>query len=253
MKINKKPIIIAFLLAIIATFGVYKYIQSISIDEEEEIAYSEVYIAANDIKSKTEIDDTMIKLQRIESKYVLKNAVLNANDIIGKIVSQEIIQGEQILYNRLLVEENNEAFAYKIPIEQRAISIEVNGVNGVAHFIRPGDHVDVILFKAEEEKDEKGTTVIYPGIAKTILQNILVIAIDQDTNSSLNDDSKNGIINEEETEMARVTFSLTPEDSEKLLVANMTGEIRLTLRNPEDSESVDTNGAIADDMVPKRK
>lgn len=246
MKINKRITIIAILLAIITTFGLYYYIQSIKSNSEEE--FVEVYVANQDIPAKTQLDETMIVLKKIDAKYVVNNAILKDGNILGKYASERIIGGEQIISDRLL-ESNDAKFSYKIPKDKRAISIGVNGIDGVAHLIIPGDYVDVLVYKAEENDDN----VTYPDIAKVVLQNVLVLAIDRDNNNTIVNNANNENNAESQDAMKIVTFALSPSDSEKLFVGDLSGEIRLALRNPEYNESIDTSGAIIDDIIPKRE
>lgn len=248
MKVNKRITIIAILLAVITTFGLYYYIQSIKSNSEEE--FVEVYVAKQDIPEKTQLDETMIVLKKIDSKYVLGNAILKDGNILGKYASERIIVGEQIISDRLL-ESNDTKFSYKIPKDKRAISIGVNGIDGVAHLIKPGDYVDVLVYKAEENNDNDYVT--YPDIAKVVLQNVLVLAIDQDNNNTIVNNTNNENNTESQDAMKIVTFALSPSDSEKLFVGDVSGEIRLALRNPDYIGTVDTSGAIMDDIVPKRQ
>lgn len=250
MKVNKRITIIAVLLAVITTLGLYYYIQSIKSNSEEE--FVEVYVAEQDIPAKTQLDETMIVLKKIDAKYVVNNAILKDGNILGKYATEKIIGGEQIVSDRLL-ESNNAKFSYQIPEDMRAISIGVNGIDGVAHLIKPGDYVDVLVYKTEEEKEENYDKVIYPNIAKVVFQNVLVLAIDQDNNNTIVNNANNENNTESQDAMKIVTFALSPSDSEKLFVGDLSGKIRLALRNPDYNGAVDTSGAIMDDIIPKRE
>ena len=51
----------------------------------------------------------------------------------------------------------------------KAVTIRVNDVEGVAGFVLPGDHVDVVLTR---QQDKNAT-------ADVVLQNVRVLAVDQ--------------------------------------------------------------------------
>ena len=53
----------------------------------------------------------------------------------------------------------------------KAVTIRVNDVEGVAGFVLPGDHVDVVLTRQAEDKTVAATDVV--------LQNVRVLAVDQ--------------------------------------------------------------------------
>ncbi len=98
--------------------------------------------------------------------------------------------------------------------EMRASTISVNGVSGVAGFVLPGDHVDVMLTRSGEGSEGGLLTDI-------LLQNIKVLAIAQDANE---DRSKPGVV-------SVVTFELTPVQSQKLVLAMRLGQLSLALRH----------------------
>jgi pilus assembly protein CpaB len=98
--------------------------------------------------------------------------------------------------------------------EMRASTISVNGVSGVAGFVLPGDHVDVMLTRTGEGGEGALLTDV-------LLQNIKVLAIAQDANE---DRSKPGVV-------SVVTFELTPVQSQKLVLAMRLGALSLALRH----------------------
>ena len=59
--------------------------------------------------------------------------------------------------------------------EMRASTIRVNDINGVAGFVLPGDHVDIMLTRSAGGSEANLLTDI-------LLQNVKVLAIDQDAN-----------------------------------------------------------------------
>jgi len=59
MKLDKRIIIFAVVLAAITTFGIYKYLESLK-PEEVEVTYVEVWVAKETIPAKVKITDAMI-------------------------------------------------------------------------------------------------------------------------------------------------------------------------------------------------
>ena len=101
----------------------------------------------------------------------------------------------------------------------RASSIEVDKVSGVSGFVLPGDRVDVIL------------TVKRPGsaqdaVAKTILQNIEVLAAGEKTQQK----------GDKVITVQAVTLLVDPEGAQDLALARSEGKLHLALRNPTDDE-----------------
>ena len=127
-----------------------------------------------------------------------------------------IAQGELMLASKL------SDFGEKVTIVQslgpnsRAIAIKVNAETGVGGFVTPGDRVDILLTQG---RDKTLKTV-------TILQNIRVIGVDQEANE-----------NTDRPEIARtVTVEVSPNDGQKLALAQKAGTLSLTLRTLEETE-----------------
>lgn len=247
MKISKKIIIFAILLAAVTTYGVYYYLNSIR-ETASQAKYVEVLVATGNIPAKTKIDKSMVKVEKVAEEYAHKNAVTNMGQINGKYTIERILEGEQILSGRIVdLEKIN--FSYQIPEGKRAATIKVNDVNGVADLIKPGDYIDVLVFVSQREIEGNSTTTIYPDITKMVLQNVLVLAIDKESGSDENKESK---VTEQEQER-KVTVAITPTESEQLVLADETGKIHLALRNPNEKAVEKTPGAILKDIIPERE
>ncbi|MEQ8156617.1 MAG: Flp pilus assembly protein CpaB [Clostridiaceae bacterium] len=238
MNLSKKIISIAAVLALCVTIGVYSFVKSVKVSSGN--SYLEVYVAKKDIPEKTKIDETMVALEKIDSKYVLKNAVLDRGNIIGKITTEKIVQDEQIVSDRI-EDLNKSSFSYNIPEDKRAVTISVDGVNGVAFLLNKGDFVDVMVYEGKQEINK----VSYPETAKMILKKVQVLAVDE--NSSTSDDSQKS-----QQTQKKVTLALSSADAEKLLLADSFGKIRLALRNPDTDNTDATPGAVRDDILPQK-
>ena len=120
-------------------------------------------------------------------------------------------QGELVLMNKV------SNFGEKVTIVQtlkpgyRAMAINVNAQTSVGGFVTPGDDVDIMLTTS----DQRGLRAV------TILQNIRIIGVDQQADET-----------QEQAVVARtVTVEVTPEESQKLALAQSAGTLSLTLRN----------------------
>ena len=108
----------------------------------------------------------------------------------------------------------------KVADGMRAYSISINDVSGVAGFLLPGDKVDVLLTRrpAQGNNDDLITDVI--------LQNVVVLGIDQ-----LADEQRDKPV------IARTaTVEVTPEDAQKLALAQQIGTLSLALRGYTNNE-----------------
>jgi pilus assembly protein CpaB len=92
------------------------------------------------------------------------------------------------------------------------MAIRVNDVSGVAGFVTPGDRVDVLMTRRLDDGEMMTTTV---------LQDIVVRGTDQ-----LADEDQ------DKPNVARtITAEVSPEEAQRLALAQQAGTLSLTLRN----------------------
>ena len=116
----------------------------------------------------------------------------------------------------------------------RAVSVRVNDVVGVAGFLLPGNHVDVVA----AYRDGPDTR------SETVVQNVKVLAVDQTASTDKN----------EPVVVRAVTLEVTPADAEKLVLAEQRGAIQLALRNPPDRDGGDAGTVTAaPPRLPRRR
>ena len=113
-----------------------------------------------------------------------------------------------------------------IPEGQRALSVRVNDVVGVAGYVLPGTRVDVVATVNPTQNQTDMTS-------KVILTNVQVVA----AGTKIEQDDKNKPI-----QVAVVTLLVNPDEAEKLTLASTEGKIQLALRNPLDKTAPATNG-----------
>jgi pilus assembly protein CpaB len=169
-----------------------------------------------------------------------KDAFTTAAPLVGRVAMRDVLRGEPIVESRLVPKDKSSGLlSLKVPTGMRAFTVKVNEVVGVGGFIVPDSRVDVVV-----------TTAISPQrqqeqVAKTFLQNILVLAAGQVVEQK---DNKPVTVN-------TVTLAVTPDESEKLALASNDGKIQLVMRNFADAGKVETpgsdKGGLLSSMRPK--
>src|ERR1700728_1763176 len=137
----------------------------------------------------------------------------------GRIVLYPVPKGEPILERQLAAAGAGAGLTAKIPSGMRAISVRSDEVVGVAGFLLPGTHVDVLMTYHSVTTPEPQTL--------TALQDVVVLAAGQQIQPQA--DGKPISVNV-------VTLLLKPEDAEKLVLATSLGGIYFVLRNGADEE-----------------
>jgi pilus assembly protein CpaB len=136
-------------------------------------------------------------------------------EIEGKVTTVNVPAG-QMLMAPMFGKEGESALAAVVAKDKRAVTVRVDDVVGVAGFLLPGNHVDVVATR----KDDRSGLIT----AETILSDIKVLAVDQSIAMNSN----------EPVVVRAVTLEVTPEEGETLLRWKAAGSIQLALRNPLD-------------------
>lgn len=193
---------------------------------------TQLVIAAVDIELGTTLTDTMLKVAAWPSTALPPNTFKEAKPLAGRVVRAPLFRGEPILDSKLAPEGTQGGLPSMIRDGNRAISIKVNEVVGVAGFTLPGSFVDVMVNTIDHKEK---------SVSKIVLKRILVLAIAQEANR---DDTKPRVVN-------AVTLEVTPEEAEKLDLARSIGTLSLILRNPLDHNQAGTSGIRREDLFNK--
>ncbi|KNY25095.1 Flp pilus assembly protein CpaB [Pseudobacteroides cellulosolvens] len=242
--VNRKIILVALFMAFITTFLIYFYIKDAStktqIVKEDKVR---VFVASKDLAVKQKITEGDLRAEDIPAKLTNKKAIKDKKDIIGKMTRDAILEGEQILSDRLVSDDKTD-LVYNVPEGKRALSININEQIAVSNLIRPGDYVDIIANFEKEEMEDKNDIIIYPRMTKTALENILVLALGQEQIIEKDDKTSQSA--------KTVTFALTPEEAERLVYVSEFATIRLALRSVGDNNTKKTQGVTRIDVTSER-
>lgn len=245
----QKLILISFILALITAAIVFLYLKSLK--SSNGMTRTNILVAAETIPSGTLIEKKMIKEIQVPNDSIFSDYIKDSSKVIGKYTKESISQNEGFRSDKLLDKNGNE-LNLKIESGYRAISVSVTGDSGVSNLLKPGDYVDIIVY-ASEKKD--GTKIVRPDVAKIILQNIEILAVDKQLNrdTKANDrvsDKTNDKTSDSGKTQANflVTLSVKASDLEKVVLAQSIGSIKLALRALKDDNTIETNGTTWENL-----
>jgi pilus assembly protein CpaB len=232
----QKLILISFILALIASAIVFTYLKSLNIpkDNAKNVV---ILVAAETIPPRTLIEKRMIKELQVPDSSIFKNYINDTSKIVGKY-TKETISKDEGFYTDKLLDNNKNELSLKIDKNHRAISINVTGESGVSDLLKPGDYVDIVAYIAEKKN---GQIVVRPDLAKIVLQNIELLAVDKQINRDDNINEKVSSKDKTETNFL-VTLSVTPSELERLVYSESIGTIKLALRPMKDNKIIQTSG-----------
>jgi pilus assembly protein CpaB len=147
-----------------------------------------------------------------------------------RIVLASIEANEPVLASKITGPGQRATLSAVIGQGMRAITIRVNDVEGVAGFVLPGDHVDVLLTRQSDKQN---------GNNDVVLQNVKVLAVDQ-----LADDSS------DKPALAKaVTLEVDTSSAQKLSLAASLGMLSLVLRKAGEASVEGTRRVSVGDLV----
>ncbi|TVQ82546.1 MAG: Flp pilus assembly protein CpaB [Micavibrio sp.] len=152
-------------------------------------------------------------------------------EIYGKIVRRSVEKGEPVTSYVVLDGQASSFVTATLMPGMRAYSIPVSAATSVSGFVRPGDHVDVIVTYAVRLRggmQAAAQNTVIRDASQTVLSNIRVLAIDQ----KAQDDAASGDVKPGRT----VTLEVSKEGAEKLALASRMGDLSLALRRLGDED-----------------
>jgi len=208
---------VALALGAIVAFLVYRRLQT---GVASAPAGVDVMVAADDLEVGARIGDRDVKFVRMPASDLPANVFhpSQKSKVIGRGVISPIFKGEFVLTNKLAGENAGSGLPALIPPGMRAVSVRVNDTTSVAGFVVPGTRVDVLLTGSPQGSTEPQTS--------TVLENVAVIATGQKLDRLTSGDAQPSSV---------ITLLVSPDDAEKLALANSQGHIQLALRNPLDT------------------
>ena len=193
MNRQKIVLIIGVVLALAAVFMIMLYIdQQRKIDrarlqknwENLQANQTAVLVAKKDILRGSPVDETMFTTEIVLNKYVQPQAVTSMDRISGMLTIAPISKGEQISLTKLSNVKNAGVLSEVTPVGKRAITISVDNISALAGMIKAGNYVDVIAMLPDAIMTPDGKQVVQTT-AISLFQNVLVLAVGQETDLSL--------------------------------------------------------------------
>ena len=152
----------------------------------------------------------------------LDGLVEKKEDVVGHVLMYAVAVNQPVL-RRDLAASASLGLSAKIPDGMRATAVKTNEVTNIAGFIFPGSHVDVLVTLRPENNNTSTVT-------RMVIQNAQVLSTGTKMDPDPNGKPENVTV---------VTLLVTPEQSEKVALAQTQGTIHLALRNGGDSASPD--------------
>ena len=255
-RINGRFMLLTIVCAALSAVLVYAGVARSSGEKESASpsASASTVVAKIDIPARTEVTAAMVEVKEVSVDGRAGTALSNVDDVIGKVTRYPIAPDEQITPNKIVSigeSENVESLSFAISKGSRAISIEADQVLSAGGLILPGDYVDIMSVVPATKPDG---TIVENYVAKTILQNVQVLAVAQkiaDTPSGGADASEDEDSSAKaDPEATTLTILVSPQQAELLFLAELNGTLRAVLRAYGDSQVTEVPPVLQSDLSP---
>lgn len=189
---------------------------------------------AHSIKSGEVIKPADMQLLAWPASSPIKGAYAKVDEVVGRAALYPLEPGQPVTDKEISAPGAGIGLASRIPNGMRAIALKSDEVVGVAGFLNPGSHVDVLVTYRSERQME--------SITATVLQNAEVIAAGHQVEPDPEGKAPT-------TPATVVTLLLTPQQAERALLASNQGSIHFVLRNSGDTSSTDNTSVALSQLI----
>ena len=230
---------VAILLGLVAVLLVRTYLGTAQRGAPTAAAMSThpVVVAAQPIERGVALQPQLLKVVNYPADAVPADSFPTVGQVAGpaapgRLALRSLAANEPILGASLSGPGGKLNLSTVVASGMRAISLRSSDVAGVAGFVLPGDKVDIYLTRAVGNKDSVTT------ITQVIAEDVLVLGVDQ--------------ISSQETDkpvVARaVTVQVTPDQAQKIWLAQSVGAVSLALRHVADDAALGRKATTSSEL-----
>lgn len=226
-------LVVAIVLGGIAAFLARNWLLNQTQVSHEEIAT--IVVASKALPFGTPLsDDNVIEIpwgvhELPDGAFASKQALLKGG---RRATLASLARNEPILGSKITGPGQQASLSTTIEDGMRAVTLRVDDVRGVAGFILPNDHVDVVLIRSANNPAR------HESYSDLLLQNVKVIAVDQVAAEQ-----------KEKPSVAKaVTLEVTPAQAQKIALATDVGTLSLILRQAGEASVVQNDRITESDL-----
>ncbi|MFT3804532.1 MAG: Flp pilus assembly protein CpaB [Burkholderiaceae bacterium] len=238
-------LVAALTIGAIAAIGTRNYIaEQVAIERErlhpqrEEI---DVIVAKHDLLRGEFVGPETMAVRRIPKEFASSALVRpdRFDAYVGARLSMPLNAGEPLIAHGVEGLDSS-AFSTKVRNGIRALTIAVDEINSMSGMLQPGDRIDLQLTARPQPK---GTSGAMPTeITRLLMQDLLVLATGRQVRQQMEDGARPRVF-------TAITVEATPEQAQKLIVAQRSGRLTATLRNRDDRAVVAQKSLDINDLL----
>lgn len=228
---RRRLVLVLGLAAALGTLTGYFVYQAVKTAGDQRTPTEAILVAEVNIATGEVLTSKHVKLAAWPTTAVPVGAFRAVNDVEGRVARASSVIGEPILDAKLAPAGQAGLMPVLVPAGKRAVTIKVDEAVQKSGFVVPNSRVDVLVTMARKVGEAKETRIV--------LQDVLVLASDQSVEMKDN----------KPVTMTTVTMAVTPEETERLALAQIEGKVTLALRNLSDTKVVSTGGVTTAQLL----
>ena len=221
----------ALLLALVLGLATAAY-AAIWLQQQSASNTLQVIVAQRDLQMGTRLQPDMLQTLAWPKAAGIQDPLTTLDQAVGRVIHMPVLRGEPLLQSKLAAEGEKGGLSSVLAPGQRAVTVKVNEIMGVAGFALPGNFVDVMVNMPDGENQP---------VSKIVIERIRVLAVAQDVSTN---ESKPRVVN-------AVTLQVSPQQAEQIDLARSVGTLSLVLRSYSDIIPVQTAGSRKLDLLPQ--
>lgn len=233
-------LVLALVSGLLAAYLAFRFLRQPTVPgvaQASEAPTIQVVVANRDMNFGELITRQDIRVIDWPASVVPEGFSSSPEEVIGRGLLLPMRLNEPFLSAKIASPEAGAGVPLGIAEGMRAMAVRVNDVIGVAGFIQPHQRVDVLVTL------DRGEQIPEP-VTQVVLQDVQVLGIGQMT--AVNDENEAVLV-------PVVTLLVSPDDAERLTLAEDRGKIRLALRNTLDRDTVETRGVRTRELLTTRR
>lgn len=242
---------IGILLGLVTAALVFIYLSQQGEETSISSPLRPVVVAKDGIAAGTRLTADLLTVRQVPADLALAGSFQGVQPLVGQVTRFPTAAGEQVLNSDIAsasvlpgVKSGDVPLSFIVPPGKRAMSVAVSEVIGAGGLIRPGDFVDVIgifdvVFYGIKPDNPVSKEEVDKYLVTTVLQNVEVLAVAQQLEEVASIGGKEGKEGEQRLPLSRpkpdpkaatITLAVTPEEAQRLFMAEQRGRLKLTLR-----------------------
>lgn len=245
-RVNRRFLLLAFILAALSAVLVYAYLTGSSGGDESPSATTvPVVVSKVAIAAGAEISAEDLEVQQVPQSAVGDLAIRDIETAVGQVTRYPLAVNEQVLLSKLVGSSvvSNDVLANILEEGKRGMAIRAEEVVGAGGLVLPGDYVDVFAIPDQLVGEDHQRAFLVAENVEVIAVAITPVEVpatapgiveeerqEVATTGERSSQRVRGADGEPDTETVTYTLMLTPEQAANVFCSDELGVLRLAVR-----------------------